>query len=98
MLPCLKHTGKSLLFCLPINLSIQSLDALCCDDIKVYDETSLISYDCFLAWLLYGVFYANQIKQNLSYEKKQFLIRKVQHKIQTLKKGELVPYESISTL
>ena len=35
---------------------------------------------------------------HLSYEKKQFLIRKVQNKIQTLKKGELVPYESISTL
>ena len=69
------------------------------DDVKVYDEASLISS---MITFLHGYYMEcfTQIKsnKNLSYEKKQFLIRKVQNKIQTLKKGELVPYESISTL
>lgn len=69
------------------------------DDIKVYDETSLISsMIAFLHGYYMECFTQIKSNKNLSYEKKQFLIRKVQHKIQTLKKGELVPYESISTL
>jgi DNA primase len=36
--------------------------------------------------------------KELSYDKKQFLIRKIQEKMMKLKQGELVPYESISTL
>ncbi len=69
------------------------------DDIKVYDEASLISsMIAFLHGYYMECFMRIKASRTLSYEKKQFLIRKVQHKIQTLKKGELTPYESISTL
>ena len=69
------------------------------DDIKVYDEASLISsMIAFLHGYYMECFTRIKASRTLSYEKKQFLIRKVQHKIQTLKKGELTPYESISTL
>lgn len=69
------------------------------EDIKIYDEKELISS---MINFLYG--YYNEKFQEvksaklLTYEKKQFLIRKIQEKMMKLKKGELVPYESISTL
>lgn len=69
------------------------------EDIKVYDEKELIAS---MINFLYG-YYNEKFQEvknmkQLSYEKKQFLIRKIQEKMMKLKKGELVPYESISTL
>jgi len=69
------------------------------EDIKTYDEkeltTSMINF-------LYGYynekFQSVKSSKSLTYEKKTFLIRKIQEKMMKLKKGELVPYESISTL
>lgn len=69
------------------------------EDIKIYDEKELISS---MINFLYG--YYNEKFQEvksaklLTYEKKQFLIRKIQEKMMKLKQGELVAYESISTL
>lgn len=69
------------------------------DDIKVYNESELIaSMIGFLYNYYFEAFQAIKSSKHLSYEKKQFLIRKIQEKLHTLKKGELVPYESISTL
>jgi DNA primase len=69
------------------------------DDIKVYNESELIaSMIGFLHSYYFEAFQAIKSAKNLSYEKKQFLIRKIQEKLHTLKKGGLVPYESISTL
>jgi len=68
------------------------------DDIKVYNESELIaSMIGFLHSYYFEAFQAIKSAKHLSYEKKQFLIRKIQEKLHTLKKGELVPYESIST-
>ena len=69
------------------------------EDIKVYNEQELISS---MVNFLYG-YYNEKFKEiigskSLSYDKKQFLIKKVQEKIFKLKQGELVTYESISTL
>lgn len=69
------------------------------EDIKIYDEKELISS---MVNFLYG-YYNEKFREiigakNLTYDKKQFLIKKVQEKIMKLKKGELVTYESISTL
>ncbi|MBP6497858.1 MAG: toprim domain-containing protein, partial [Campylobacteraceae bacterium] len=61
------------------------------EDIKIYDEKELISS---MINFLYG--YYNEKFQEvksaklLTYEKKQFLIRKIQEKMMKLKKGELV--------
>ncbi len=69
------------------------------DDIKVYDEASLISsMIAFLHGYYMEAFQKIKNAKHLSFEKKGFLIRTVQHKLQKLKQGELVPYESISTL
>lgn len=69
------------------------------DDIKVYDEATLISSMlAFLHGYYMEAFQKIKNARNLSFEKKGFLIRKVHEKLQKLKQGELVPYESISTL
>lgn len=69
------------------------------EDIKVYDEQELIGS---MVNFLYG-YYNEKFQEvknmkQLSYEKKQFLIRKIQEKMMKLKKGELVAFESISTI
>ena len=69
------------------------------DDIKVYTESELIaSMLGFLHSYYFEAFQGIKSAKHLSYEKKQFLIRKIQEKLHKLKRGELVPYESISTL
>ena len=69
------------------------------EDIKVYDEKALIaSMVAFLYHYYNEKFQEIRNARELSYEKKQFLIRKIQEKMMKLKQGELVPYESISTL
>ena len=69
------------------------------DDIKIYDEKELIaSMVSFLYHYYNEKFQEIKNAQTLSYEQKQFMIRKIQEKLIKLKKGELVPYESISTL
>ena len=69
------------------------------EDIKTYDEKALIaSMVAFLYHYYNEKFQEIRNAKELSYEKKQFLIRKLQEKIMKLKQGELVPYESISTL
>ena len=69
------------------------------EDIKVYDEKSLIaSMVAFLYHYYNEKFQEIRTARELSYDKKQFLIRKIQEKMMKLKQGELVPYESISTL
>lgn len=69
------------------------------EDIKVYDEKSLIaSMVAFLYHYYNEKFQEIRMAKELSYDKKQFLIRKIQEKMMKLKQGELVPYESISTL
>ncbi|MDD3343602.1 MAG: DNA primase [Sulfurospirillaceae bacterium] len=69
------------------------------EDIKTYDEKELISS---MINFLYGYysekFHAIKSAKSLNYDKKQFFIRKIQEKMMKLKQGELVPYESISTL
>jgi len=69
------------------------------EDIKVYDEKALIaSMVAFLYHYYNEKFQEIKMAKELSYDKKQFLIRKIQEKMMKLKQGELVPYESISTL
>ncbi len=69
------------------------------EDIKTYDEKELIvSMINFLYNYYNEKFRAIKSAKSLSYEKKKFLIRKIQEKMMKLKQGELVPYESISTL
>ena len=69
------------------------------EDIKVYDEKALIaSMVAFLYHYYNEKFQEIKTARELSYDKKQFLIRKIQEKMMKLKQGELVPYESISTL
>jgi DNA primase len=69
------------------------------EDIKVYDEKALIaSMVAFLYHYYNEKFQEIRMAKELSYDKKQFLIRKIQEKMMKLKQGELVPYESISTL
>ena len=69
------------------------------DDIKIYTESELIaSMIGFLHSYYFEAFQTIKSSKHLSYEKKQFLIRKIQEKLHKLKLGELVPYESISTL
>lgn len=69
------------------------------EDIKIYDEQALIaSMVAFLYHYYNEKFQEIKTARELSYEKKQFLIRKIQEKMMKLKQGELVPYESISTL
>ena len=69
------------------------------EDIKIYDEKSLIaSMVAFLYHYYNEKFQEIRTARDLSYDKKQFLIRKIQEKMMKLKQGELVPYESISTL
>ncbi len=69
------------------------------DDVKVYDENELIaSMAAFLYHFYNEKFQAIKASKTLSYEQKQFMIRKIQEKLMKLKKGELVPYESISPL
>ncbi len=69
------------------------------EDIKIYDEKELIaSMISFLYHYYSEKFQEIRSARELSYEKKQFLIRKIQEKMMKLKQGELVPYESISTL
>ncbi|AFL69372.1 DNA primase [Sulfurospirillum barnesii] len=69
------------------------------EDIKIYDEKELIaSMISFLYHYYSEKFQEIKSARELSYEKKQFLIRKIQEKMMKLKQGELVPYESISTL
>ncbi|NOX14971.1 MAG: DNA primase [Epsilonproteobacteria bacterium] len=64
------------------------------DDIKVYDETNLLS-----AMITFLIRFYNEkllsIKRDktLNYKEKQFHIRSIQEKIFKLKKGELVSYE-----
>jgi len=64
------------------------------DDIKTYDEASLIS--AMITFLIR--FYSEKLQntkrdKNLSYKEKQFYIRAIQEKIFKLKKGELVTFE-----
>lgn len=69
------------------------------EDIKVYDEKALIaSMVAFLYHYYNEKFQEIRMAKELNYDKKQFLIRKIQEKMMKLKQGELVPYESISTL
>ena len=69
------------------------------EDIKTYDEKELISSMINFLYSYYSEkFHEIKSAKLLNYEKKQFLIRKVQEKMMKLKQGELVPYESISTL
>jgi DNA primase len=69
------------------------------EDIKIYPEEELIgSLIHFL-----GAYYQEELERvkrasHLAFEAKSFLIRKIQHIMVKLKKGELVPYESFSTL
>ena len=67
------------------------------DDIKTYDEDELLK--ALIHFM--GTHYQSELERikrasGLSYEQKSFLIRKIQNIIFKLKKGELVPYESIS--
>jgi DNA primase len=68
------------------------------DDIKVYNEAELLKALVHFMSTHYQA-ELDKIKRTtgLSYDKKSFLIRKIQNIIFKLKKGELVPYESIST-
>jgi DNA primase len=69
------------------------------DDVKVYEEKELISSMIAFLYHYYNEkFQEIKLSKTLRYEQKQFLIRKIQEKLMKLKKGELVPYESISTL
>lgn len=69
------------------------------EDIKIYDEKELIaSMVAFLYHYYNEKFQEIKNSKTMNYEQKQFLIRKIQEKMMKLKKGELVPYESISTL
>lgn len=69
------------------------------DDVKIYDEKELVSSMVAFLYHYYSEkFQEIKISKTLRYEQKQFLIRKIQEKLMKLKKGELVPYESISTL
>jgi DNA primase len=69
------------------------------EDIKIYDEKELIASMVSFLYNYYNEkFQEIKTARELSYEKKQFLIRKIQEKMMKLKQGELVPYESISTL
>ncbi|NLC27456.1 MAG: DNA primase [Campylobacteraceae bacterium] len=69
------------------------------EDIKIYEEDELLGA---LIHFMNSYYHTEleRIKRvsGLSYEKKSFLIRKIQHIIFKLRKGELVPYESISTI
>jgi len=64
------------------------------EDIKIYDETELIS--AMVTFLIR--FYSEKLQiiksdKNLNYKEKQFYIRSFQEKIFKLKRGELVAYE-----
>ncbi len=66
------------------------------DDIKAHSEKELKNQLCFFL----AKYYNSELKkitknQTLSFEKKNFIIRKLQEKISRLKKGELVAYETI---
>lgn len=69
------------------------------DDVKVFDEDELRS-----ALLnLMAIYYQDELSgikktQNIEYDKKIFLIRKIQDILFRIKKGELVSYESFSTI
>jgi DNA primase len=69
------------------------------DDIKAHSEKELKNQLCFFL----AKYYNSELKkitknQTLSFEKKNFMIRKLQEKISRLKKGELVAYESFGTI
>ncbi len=69
------------------------------DDIKELDEESLKKQ---LRQFLIKHYQASlfQVKQNraITFEKKSFLLRKIKEKLQKLQRGELVAYESFSTI
>lgn len=69
------------------------------DDIKIYEEQELVSSMITFLYHYYNEKF-QEIKRSrtLSYEQKQFLIRTIQEKLIKLRKGELVPHESIGTL
>jgi DNA primase len=67
------------------------------ESIQVYEERELMN--ALMPFLI--TFYKEEFEKikktsSLSFEKKSFLIRKIQDIIARLKKGELVPYESFS--
>ena len=69
------------------------------DDIKTYEETELLgALMHFLRTHYQGELAKVKRAQHLSYAMKKFYIQKINHIIFKLKKGELVPYESFSTL
>lgn len=68
------------------------------EDIKIYNEEELIAaLISFMNTHYLSVLERVKKDSTLSFEKKSFLIRKIQHTIFKLKKGELVPYESFSS-
>jgi DNA primase len=67
------------------------------ESVQVYEERELIN--ALIPFLI--TFYKEELEKikkisSLSFEKKSFLIRKIQDILVRLKKGELVPYESFS--
>ncbi|MDR1007641.1 MAG: DNA primase [Campylobacteraceae bacterium] len=66
------------------------------DEIKVYDEGELVNAMIPFLYAFYEEKLENIKKSADSFEKKSFLIRKIQNITARLKKGELVHYESFS--
>ncbi len=74
-------------------------EILLTQDIKTFSENELKEALINIS----RVYYTQELKviktrQDLDFKTKSFLLKKVQNKIEKLKKGTLIPYESISTI
>ncbi len=69
------------------------------DNIKEYGKEDIRQQLLFFLIKYYNALLRNVTKKrDISFEKKNYLIRKMRDKINRLKKGELVSYESLSTI
>ncbi len=68
------------------------------DDIKEYNKEDLKKQLSFFLIKYYNGVLKKVIKSSLSFEERSFLIRKIRDKIERLKKGELVAYESFGAI
>jgi len=69
------------------------------DNIKEYGKEDIRQQLLFFLIKYYNALLKNVTKKrDISFEKKNYLIRKMRDKINRLKKGELVSYESLSTI
>ncbi len=68
------------------------------DDIKEYSKEDLKKQLSFFLIKYYNGVLKKVIKSSLSFEERSFLIRKIRDKIDRLKKGELVTYESFGSI